>query len=94
MLIFGEDVARNTLMENGYFRSAQFATKAALFRDEAGVLMNLTQFVRPNGQFIDVGANVGVFSSVFARFSCLYPAFQVSAFEAHPGTFARLRVNA
>jgi len=92
--MFGEEIVLNTLRENGYFRSAQFATKAALFRDEAGVLMNLTHFVRPTGHFVDVGANVGVFSSVFARFSRLYPAFQVSAFEAHPGTFSRLRLNA
>jgi FkbM family methyltransferase len=92
--IFGENLRVNTLRENGYFRSARFADRAALFRDEAGVLMNLTGFVRPNGHFIDAGANVGVFSTVFSRFSRMYPGFGVTAFEVHPETFARLNVNA
>jgi FkbM family methyltransferase len=92
--LFGETLLVNTLRENGYYRSARFAEKAALFRDEAGVLMNLAQFVRPGGHFIDAGANVGVFSTVFSRFTRLHPGFGVTAFEVHPSTYARLKVNA
>jgi FkbM family methyltransferase len=92
--IFGETLRVNTLRENGYYRSARFARNAAVFRDEAGVLMNLARFVKPDGHFIDAGANIGLFSSVFSRFARMHPEFGVTAFEVHPSTFARLKVNA
>lgn len=80
----------NTVKENGYLRASNFAGKSSVFRDEVSILINLSSFITNNSTFIDVGANVGLYSSTFQRFQKLYKDFTIYAFEANPDTFKRL----
>ena len=94
VMLFRRRVRINTIKENGYYRASRRAQALSLFRDEAAALQNLMLFARPRMTFVDVGANVGIFSVMMASVARLYPEFDVVAFEAHPGTHARLAVNA
>ena len=85
----------NSLTENGYLRASQLARRSSLFRDEVAVLLSLSALVSKSDGFVDIGANVGVFSSVIARVARLHsPNYSVHAFEVDPATFRRLSVNA
>ena len=94
VLLFRHPVWINTIKENGYFRAARNARFLSLFRDEAVTLQHLMLFVKPRMTFVDVGANVGVFSILMSDVSRLYPDFDVVALEVHPKTFERLARNA
>ena len=80
VVLFKRKVRINALRENGYYRASRLARANSLLRD--GVT------------FVDVGANIGIFSSVIADAQRLFRDFRVIAFEADPATFARLAVNA
>ena len=80
----------NSLKENGYYRAAKYAKKSSVFKDEVSVLINLSGLLPNASAFIDVGANVGLFSSTMARFQHIYPALEIYAFEANPDTYNRL----
>jgi FkbM family methyltransferase len=80
----------NSIKENGYLRAANYAYKSSVFRDEVPVLINLASFIADNTTFIDIGANVGLFSATFQRFQNLYKGLEIYAFEANPDTFQRL----
>lgn len=92
--LLGSPLQVNALSENGYLRAARKCNTSSFLRDEVAVMLNLAHFVRPGGIFIDAGANVGVYSTFFAKFTRLYPDFAVHAFEVHPHTLARLHHNA
>jgi FkbM family methyltransferase len=94
VMLFRRRVRVNARRENGYLRASRQAQRLSLFRDEAAALQNLMLFARPRMSFVDVGANVGIFSVMMSGVARLYPEFDVTAFEAHPGTYARLAVNA
>jgi FkbM family methyltransferase len=80
----------NSLKENGYLRAGKYADKSSVFRDEVSILINLASFITPGTTFIDVGANVGLYCSSFARFQKVYQHLEIYAFEANPDTFSRL----
>ncbi|HEX4695931.1 FkbM family methyltransferase [Sphingomonas sp.] len=84
----------NALRENGYFRASKLAAANSLLRDETLVLQRVSMLLGPGTTFVDVGANIGIFSSVIADAMRLFDNFRVVAFEASPDTFARLIVNA
>jgi FkbM family methyltransferase len=84
----------NTLRENGYFRASKLAAANSLIRDETLVMQRVSMLLGPGMTFVDVGANIGIFSSVIADAVRLFDDFRVVAFEANPDTFARLAVNA
>ena len=92
--IVGTKLLINSLRENGYLRAYLKTRNSSFLRDELPVLFNLGHFAREGGAFIDAGANVGVYSCLFSRFSNIYANFSVHAFEAAPSTFERLSVNA
>ena len=61
----------NTLRENGYFRASRMIMKSSLLRDEISVLLNISMLIKDGDSFVDVGANIGLFSSAFAAFTRL-----------------------
>jgi FkbM family methyltransferase len=92
--LFGTNLIINTLRESGYFRAFKLAKSSSLIRDEVSILMTILSISRSNDTFVDVGANIGVFSSVVSQFSQLNRNINVCAFEANPSTYERLRANA
>ncbi len=88
--LFGADITIHSLRENGYLRAWLKARYSSLFRDEISGLLALFQVLRPGDLFVDVGANIGIYSSVVSRL----PGVRVLAIEANPDTFARLEANA
>lgn len=81
----------NSIKENGYLRASRYAHKSSVFRDEIPVLITLASFIGNDAAFIDVGANVGLYSSTFKKFIGFCKNFRIYAFEANPDTFKRLQ---
>lgn len=87
----GTQVCINRRREHGYLRASRLVTSSSLLRDELPVLINLAAIIgKTGGTFIDIGANVGIFTHTFCRFRKLFPDLRLVAFEPHPTTFARL----
>ena len=63
-----------------YFHAQPYEPQLTAFIAEA---------VRPGSVFVDVGANIGLFTLLAAR--CASPGGRVLAFEPHPGARAQLR---
>ena len=80
----------NSIKENGYFRANNYAKKSSVFKDEVSALINLSNIISNASAFIDVGANVGLFSSTMVRFQKINPDLEIHAFEANPDTYKRL----
>lgn len=89
--IFGAPLHINTRSEIGLWRAARSAQGNIIFREEAATLLNLALVLKPGDVFIDIGANVGLYSSILARYRHLFPASKFVAIEANPDTAARLR---
>jgi len=80
----------NKLRENGYVRAARASSWSSALRDEVPILMNLMSIFRNGDTFVDIGANVGLYTRTFSRLRNLYPEFRLIAFEPHPSTYERL----
>jgi FkbM family methyltransferase len=91
--ILDTDLEINTLRESGYYRASKMANSSSFLRDEVSTLMCISMILQKHDTFIDVGANIGVFSSTIARFSHLNDNFNIYAFEANPSTYERLEKN-
>ncbi len=89
--IFGAPLRISTRDEIGLWRAARIADENVIFRDEAASLLNLALLLRPGDVFVDIGANVGLYSSVLSRFANVSPETKFVAIEANPGTAGRLR---
>lgn len=94
VMLFKRKIRINALRENGYYRAARLAHANSLLRDETLVMQRVSMMLGDGVTFVDVGANIGIFSSVIADARRLFRDFRVIAFEADPTTFARLAVNA
>ena len=94
VMLFKHKVRINALRENGYYRAARLAQANSLLRDETLVMQRVSMMLGDGVSFVDVGANIGIFSSVIADAQRLFRDFRVIAFEANPDTFERLKVNA
>jgi FkbM family methyltransferase len=94
VVLFRRQVRINALRENGYYRASRLARANSLLRDETIVLQRVSMLLGPGVTFVDIGANIGIFSSVIADAQRLFDDFRVVAFEANPDTFTRLQVNA
>jgi FkbM family methyltransferase len=94
VILFKRKVRINALRENGYYRASRLAHANSLLRDETLVMQRVSMMLGDGVTFVDVGANIGIFSSVIADAQRLFRDFRVIAFEADPATFARLSVNA
>ncbi|MFZ1220710.1 MAG: FkbM family methyltransferase [Chthoniobacterales bacterium] len=89
--IFGAPLHISTREEIGLWRAAKMADDNIIFRDEAATLLNLALLLRPGDVFVDVGANVGLYSSVLSRYRQLFPDTKYVAIEANPATVRRLQ---
>jgi FkbM family methyltransferase len=94
VVLFKRKVRISALRENGYYRAARLAHANSLLRDETLVMQRVSMMLGDGVTFVDVGANIGIFSAVIADAQRLFRDFRVIAFEADPATFARLAVNA
>lgn len=94
VVLFKRFLRINALRENGYYRAARLAHANSLLRDETLVIQRVSMMLGNGVTFVDVGANVGIFSAVIADAQRLFRDFRVVAFEADPTTFERLKVNA
>jgi FkbM family methyltransferase len=92
--LFGESIRVHLIREHGYLRSARLANSSALLRDELPILINLAALMAPGDTFVDIGANVGIYSLTLARLGNVLPETHFYAFEANPDTFARLETKA
>lgn len=79
----------NSTAENGYLRAFKKAQGSSLWRDEVSTLCALFSILRPGDLFVDVGANIGLFSCMVSRL----PDVEVVAIEANKDTFCRLEKN-
>ncbi|HEX7850373.1 MAG TPA: FkbM family methyltransferase [Sphingomonas sp.] len=94
VMLFKRKVRINALRENGYYRAARLARANSLLRDETLVMQRVSMMLGDGVTFVDIGANIGIFSAVIADARRLFRDFRVVAFEADPATFDRLAVNA
>lgn len=88
--LFGSPLYINTRDEIGCKRAYDFSQMCALLRDETGPIINLAMLLRSGDAFIDVGANVGLFTSVLSRVNSICSSIKFYAFEPNAKTFARL----
>ncbi len=86
----GVSLRINARRENGYYRAARASKWMSAFRDEMAVIQNLASIIRNQDTFVDIGANVGLYTHGLKRLRNIYPQFSVVAFEPHPSTFQRL----
>lgn len=89
--LFGSRLRVNKRAEIGLWRAARAAENNIIFRDEVASLLNLALLLQPGDVFVDVGANVGLYSATLGRVSQLLPDNRVVAIEANPDTANRLR---
>ncbi|HEY6111281.1 MAG TPA: FkbM family methyltransferase [Chthoniobacterales bacterium] len=89
--LFGAHLHINTRDEIGLWRAAKMADDNVIFRDEVASLLNLALLLQPGDTFVDVGANVGLYTSVLSRFPNVFPKTKFIAIEPNPETAARLR---
>jgi FkbM family methyltransferase len=88
--LFGARLHINTRDEIGLWRAAKMADDNVIFRDEVASLLNLALLLQPGDIFVDVGANVGLYTSVLSRFSNVFPKAKFIAIEPNPETAGRL----
>lgn len=81
----------NSWQESGYLNGANNASGSVVLRQEISSLLNLALLLAPGDTFVDVGANVGLYSAALARLKRLQPGLRCHAFEANPDMFRRLQ---
>jgi FkbM family methyltransferase len=91
--LLGSRLCVNALREHGYLRASRLALKSSVFGDEAAVLIHLAGLLSHVDTFVDVGANVGLYSTVLGQMQRILPKLKVVSFEADPDTFLRLKRN-
>jgi FkbM family methyltransferase len=89
--LFGSRLRINSREEIGLDRAGRQATSNIIFRDEVATLLNLSLLLQPGDVFVDIGANVGLYSSILSRFASAYPESKFVAIEPNPQTVQRLR---
>jgi FkbM family methyltransferase len=89
--LFGAPLRINSREEIGLVRAGRQANTNIIFRDEVATLLNLALLLQPGDVFVDIGANVGLYSSILSRFANAYPETKFIAIEPNPETVQRLR---
>lgn len=92
--ILGNTVLLNTLEESGYFRFARISQRYEFLRSEIRPIIFMASLVDVSTVFLDVGANIGIWSIIMSSLGEIKKRPQVFAFEPDPKTFKRLQVNA
>ena len=91
--LLGTRLRINKRKEAGYWRAASVARSSSIFFYEASCLLSLALVLRPGDTFVDVGANVGLYSAALGRVRTLHPSVRFYAFEANADTATRLRAT-
>lgn len=91
--LFGARLWVNPRQEVIYLAAHKMARMSTPLDTEAGILATLALVIEPEDTFVDIGANVGLFSAVIARAGAVFPHMKFYAFEAHPDTAKRLRAT-
>lgn len=89
--LFGAPLRINSREEIGLARAGRQSTHNVIFRDEVASLLNLSLLLQPGDVFVDIGANVGLYSSILSRFANAFPNSKFVAIEPNPQTAGRLR---
>lgn len=89
--LLGCSIQINSLKEHGYLRASRMGKFSSLFRDELPILINLAALLPSADAFVDIGANVGIFSASLSKLKQIFPYLSFYAFEANPDTFLRLQ---
>jgi len=92
--LLGADLLIHSELENGYLRAFRRGKWLSLFRDEASILINLASLIDDDCSFLDIGANIGIYSAIVSRLARIKRGLSVFAFEVDPKTFSRLAENA
>ena len=89
--LFGAPLRINSREEIGLARAGRQSVHNVIFRDEVATLLNLSLLLQPGDVFVDIGANVGLYSSIMSRFANAFPTSRFIAIEPNPETAKRLR---
>lgn len=92
--LFGTVLHINARKEHGYLRASRrlAGSHSLVLNSELPVMINLCLLMEDGDTFIDVGANVGLYSCTIGRRLRLRPGRnRVYAFEPNPDTFERLK---
>lgn len=93
--LLGTEYVVDTVRENGYLRASRLSSRSQFLSHELDVLNVCCVIAAEVDYFLDVGANVGTVAGTVAQ-TLRYcgKLTKVIAFEAHPNTFIRLKINA
>ncbi|MBA7533677.1 hypothetical protein ES705_25920 [subsurface metagenome] len=91
--LFGTQLFINKRKEIGYWRAYRNLKSNIVFRDESAPLLNLALILEPTDTFVDVGANVGLYSCVLSKLQVLFTNMEFYSFEANSDTAKRLAVS-
>lgn len=83
----------NTIREHGYLRASRMIARSSFLNDEVSALLAIAGLLPEADAFVDVGANVGIYSKILHRFAAIHPDLRFYAFEADPDTARRLAVT-
>lgn len=89
--LFGARLLVSARQEVGYLAAQKMAALSIPLGGDSGILATLAMLIEPSDTFLDVGANVGLYSAVMARAGAIFPRMKFYAFEPHPETVKRLR---
>jgi FkbM family methyltransferase len=89
--LFGASLRINKRHENGYWNAYRKTQEAVMLRNETPPLLSLALILEPTDTFVDIGANVGLYSASLSKLLSVYPSMKYYAFEANPKTVPRLR---
>jgi len=88
--LLGAPLRINKRQEIGYWNAYKKSQDVVLLRDEEPAILSLALILEPQDTFIDVGANVGLYSSCLSKLQSVYPNMKFYAFEANAHTATRL----
>jgi FkbM family methyltransferase len=91
--LLGVQLRLHPVREHGYLRASRLAVRSSLFGDEMPVLITLSSLLPFVDAFVDVGANIGLYSAGLGKLRVLFPHLEIHAFEADPDTYQRLNHN-
>src|SRR5215467_9142991 len=81
--LFGSRVVVDPTLELGYALAWRQQAFSTVLRHDAPLLISLATLLGPADTFLDIGANVGLYSSVLSRMKSVYPQMAFHAFEVN-----------
>ena len=88
--LYGAPLRINLRKEFSYLRV--YKREKGTYAHELGQLLtSMALILEPKDTFVDVGANVGLYSSTMSKLRYIYPSMRFYAIEANPDTVTRLR---